>query len=254
MGFDPVSYALSKNAAETRTNLLSLQDENFQAKLDMLIDVLYSQHLPSHKDVYGNGVINVRDAATGTVSYIQVDSGLAGQTLYVQISNASGITEAQAEVDDKGYVTVNLSTVSGENRFYITTQNYAFPTTGDGDHGELDGVYVNSRVNENGLTVYDSIQLANGVHALVRYRIDYELYSEIANETPIEQILAGTGKGVRYVVAEDPLSLDYMCDFFYMKMDGYPYGTQEKPAYVHTDYPNPDCQVYYVRRFYDLTE
>ena len=170
------------------------------------------------------------------------------------VSSASGMAEAQAEVDDKGYAALDLSTVRGENFFYITTQGYAFPPTGDGNHGDLDGVYVNPRTNENGLSVYDSIRLANGVHALAHYRMDYDLYLQIANDTPIEQILAGTGKGVRYVVAENPKSAEYMYDFFYMKMDGYPYGTQAKPTYVVTDYPNPDCQVYYVRRFYELTE
>ena len=245
MGFDPVTYALSANAPEMQT---------VQAKLNMLGSVLYSRQYPLYSNVYGNGVIYIRDATAGTIDYIQVDSELAGQTLYVQISNASGMTEAQAKVDDKGYATVNLSTVSGENFLYLTTQAYAFPPTSGGEHGELNGVYVNSRTNENGLFVYDSIRLTNGVHALVRYRLDYDKYMEIANETPIEQSAAASGKGVRYVVAEDPQSVEFINDFFYMKMDGYPYGTQAKPTYAYTDYPNPDCQVYYVRRFYELTE
>ena len=254
MGFDPTTYALSKSATETQTNRLTLQDENFQAKLNMLASVLYSREYPLYASAYGNGVIYVRDAAAGTIGYIHVDSEFAGQTLYVQISNASGMTEAQAGVDDKGYATVNLSTARGENFFYLTAQAYAFPPTGDGGHGELDGVYVNSRTNENGLAVYDSIQLTNGVHAVVRYRLDYELYSAIVNEIPDEQVFAASGRGIRYVVADNPQSPEFRNDFFYMKQDGYPYATQAKPAYVHTGYPNPDCQVYYVRRFYDLTE
>ena len=224
------------------------------AKLDMIASVLYSRQYPLYADMYGNGVIYVRDAAAGTIDYIQVDSELAGQTLYVQISNASGMTEAQAEADDKGYATVDLSTANGENFLYLTTQAYAFPPTGNGEHGELNGVYVNPRTNENGLAVYDSIRLSNGVHALVRYRLDYDKYMAFANETPIERIAAASGRGVRYDAIDNPLSPDYMNDFFYMKMDGYPYGTQAKPTYAHTGYPNPDCQVYYVRRFYDLTE
>ena len=200
--------------------------------------------------------VYVRDAAAKTIGYIQVDSELAGQTLYVQISNASGMTEAQAEVGDNGYVTVNLSTASGENFFYLTTQAYAFPPTGDGGHRELDGVYVNARTNENGLAVYDSIRLTNGVHAVVRYRLDYELHSAIVNEIPDEQVFAASGRGIRYIALEDPRfpPPEYRDSFRYMKLDGYPYGTQAKPTYVHTGYPNPDCQVYYVRQIYDLTE
>ena len=253
MGFDPVTYVLSANAAGGgASQATERQYENLQAEIRMLNSVFEGR--PRYRDVYGNGVIYIRDAAAGRIDYIQVDSELAGQTLYVHVENASGMTDAHAEVDDDGYVTVNLSTVSGENRFYITTQSYAFPPTGDGNHGELNGTYGNPRTNENGIAVYDSIQLANGVHAVVRYRADSELHSEIANETPIEQIIAGTGKGVRYVVAENPQSPEFTDDFFYMKLDGYPYGTQAKPTYVQTGYPNPDCQVYYVRRFYDLTE
>lgn len=224
------------------------------AKLNALASVLYSRQYPLYMDVFGNGVIYVRDAAAGRIDYIQVDSELAGQTLYAQISNASGMTEAQAEVDDNGYATVDLFTVSGENFLYLTTQAYAFPPTGDGEHGELNGVYVNPRMNENGLAVYDSIRLTNGVHALVRYRLDYDKYMEFANETPIERIAAASGKGVRFVKIENPLSLAHLDDFFYMKLDGYPYGTQAKPTYVITGYPNPDCQVYYLRQYYDLTE
>lgn len=219
-------------------------------RVNALSDIVLNR--PRYRHACGNGVINVRDAAAGTIDYIQVDSELAGQTLYVQVENASEMTDAQAEVDENGYATVNLSTVRGENRFYITTQSYAFPPTDSGGHGELNGVYVNARTNENGLAVYDAIRLASGVHALVCYRLDFDLYSEIASEVPIEQILEGTGKGIRYVAVELPPSAEYMDDFLYMKMDGYPYGTQANPTYVHTAYPNPDCRVYYVRRFYDL--
>ena len=253
MGFDPVTYVLSANAAGGgASQAAERQYENLQAEIRMLSSVFEGR--PRYKDVYGNGVISVRDAASGPIDYIQVDSGLAGQTLYVQVSNASGMTEAQAEADDNGYVTVDLSTVSGENFIYLTTQDYAFPPTGDGEHGELDGVYINARTNENGLAVYDSIQLTDGVHALVRYRVDYELYSEIANEKSEERTLAASGKGVRYVAIQTPPSVEDAEGFFYMKMDGYPYGTQAKPTYVQTGYPNPDCQVYYVRQIYDLTE
>ena len=251
MGFDPTTYALSKSATETQTTRLSLQDENLQAILNMLASVLYSREYPLYANVYGNGVIHVRDAAAGFIDYIQVDSGLAGQALYVQVSNASGMTEAQAEVDDNGYATVNLSTVSGENFFYLTTQAYAFPPTGDGNHGELNGVYVNARTNENGLAVYDSIRLTNGVHALVRYRLDYELYSEIVNEVPEKEGVAASGKIVTFVPLDTLSPGEFENDFLYMKMDGYPYGTQENPTYVQTGYPNPDCQVYYVKRFFD---
>lgn len=251
MGFDPVTYALSANAAGGgASQLTEWRYDNLRAEIRMLSNIFEGR--PRYRDVYGNGVISVRDAAPGQIDYIQVDSGLAGQTLYVQVSNASGITEAQTEADDNGYATVDLSTVGGENRFYITTQAYAFPPTGDGEHGELNGVYVNARTNENGLAVYDSIQLANGVHALVRYRVDFDLYSEIANEMSEEQALAASGKGVRYVAIQTPPSVEDAEGFLYMKMDGYPYGTQAKPAYVITGYPNPDCQVYYVREYYDL--
>ena len=251
MGFDPTTYALSKSAAETQTNRLSLQEENLQAKLDNLASVLYSREYPLYASTYGNGVIYVRDAAAKTIGYIQVDSELAGQTLYVQISNASGMTEAQAEVNDKGYATVNLSTASGENFFYLTTQAYAFPPTGDGGHGELDGVYVNARTNENGLAVYDSIRLTNGVHAVVCYRLDYELYSAIVNETPEKEGVTASGKVVTFVPLDTLSPGEFGNDFLYMKLDGYPYGTQENPTYVQTGYPNPDCQVYYVKRFSD---
>ena len=219
-------------------------------RVNALSDIVLKH--PRYRRAYGNGVINVMDAAAGRIDYIRVESALAGQTLYVQVSNASGMTEEQTEVDENGYATVDLSTVRGENRFYITTQAYAFPPTGNGEHGELNGVYVNPRANENGLSVYDFIRPANSVHALVCCRLDFELYSEIASEIPIEELLAGTGKGVRYVAVETPPSAEYMYDFLYMKMDGYPYGTQANPAYVLTAYPNPDCHVYYVRRFYDL--
>lgn len=238
------------NADRQALNEASEMSAEALRRIRALSDVVCNR--PHYRDVYGNGVFNVRDAAEGQIDYIQVDSELAGQTLYVQVSNASGMTEAQAEVDEHGYAAVDLSTVRGENRFYITTQAYAFPPTGDGAHGELNGVYVNSRVNENGLSVYDFIRPDNSVHALVCYRLDIDLYSEIASEIPIEELLAGTGKGVMYVAVELPPSPEYMYDFLYMKMDGYPYGTQAKPAYVLTAYPNPDCHVYYVRRFYDL--
>ena len=269
MGFDPTTYALSKSAAEsgamqamapqyqtveTRTNVLATQNDNLLDLIRNLSGVIMQLNLPVYGNAYGDGVIYVRDAAAGKISYIAVGSALAGQTLYVQVSNASGMTDAQAEVDDNGYATVDLSTVSGENIFYVTTQDYAFPPTGDGEHGELNGVYVNARTNENGLAVYDFIRPTNGVYAVLRYRMDLDKYLRIANESSSEQILAASGKGVRYDAVQNPLSLEYENDFFYMKLDGAPYGTQDKPAYVITGYPNPDCQVYYVRRFYDLTE
>lgn len=247
----PLGGGLS-NADRQSLNAASEMSAEALRRVNALSDIVWNY--PRYKYVPGNGVINVMDAAAGQIDCIHVDSALAGQTLYVQVSNTSGMTEEQAEVDEDGYAVVNLSTVRGENRFYITTQDYAFPPTGDGGHGELNGVYVNPRVNENGLSVYDFIRPANSVHALVCYRLDFELYSEIAREIPIEDILAGTGKGVRYVAVETPPSAEYMYDFLYMKMDGYPYGTQANPAYVLTAYPNPDCHVYYVRRFYDLTE
>lgn len=240
----------------TQENLLSLQMENLLTRFNLCnrkVNALYTLKCPDYGYAYGNGVLELKDALEGAI-LIEVDPALAGQTLYVQLLNGSGFTETSAEVSESGVVPVALFAAEGESLLYVTTQDYAFPPDGNGGHGELNGVYVNLHTDENGLTAFDSVSLTNGVFASARYSLDSERADMRLSEIPDDKILAALGKGVRYVVTDNPAEASASGSALYMKKDGYPYGTLENPAYVYVSYPNPDCRVYYTAEYYELKE
>ena len=240
----------------TRENLLSHQLENLLTRFNRCnqkVNALYTLKCPDYGYAYGEGVLELKNALAGAI-LVEVNPELAGQTLYVQLLNNSGFTEVSAEVDDSGVVPVGLSAIEVDNQLYVTTQDYAFPPDGNGGHGALNGVYVNLHTDENGLTAFDSISLTNGVFASARYSLDSERADMSLSEIPDDKILAAQGKGVRYSVADNPAEASSAGHALYMKRDGYPYGTLDKPAYTQVSYPDSSCQVYYTAEYYELKE
>ena len=238
-------------------NIVRIQDagfrkqfENFRAAFD---NFLYAQNLPVYMSAVGTGVIDIRDAADGQIHSITVDVSLSGQTLYVQLSNASGLTDTAVTVNSNGVASVSLATLKGRNRLYITTSAYTFPPGTNGGHGgHQGGTYVNSHKDENGQLAYDYWIPNHGVEATVRYAQDTALGDEIAREIDYDDFHATLGLSVTYSVTDNPAAIQNAGKELYMKMEGYPFGTQAKPTYAKTSYPNALCSVYYVAEYHQL--
>ena len=223
------------------------QFEQFRAVFD---NFLYAQGLPCYMTAVGTGVIDIQDAAAGQIHSITVDSSLSGQRLYVQLSNGAGLTDTTVTVNSDGMASVSLATRKGRNRLYITTSAYTFPPGTNGGHGpHTGGTYVNSHKDENGQWAYDCWIPNHGVEATVRYSQDTALGNEIAKEIDYDEFLAMLGLSVTYSVTSNPAAVQSAGKELYMKMEGYPFGTQAKPTYAKTSYPNALCSVYYVAEY-----
>ena len=236
-------------------NIVRIQDagfrkrfENFRAAFD---NFLYAQGLPVYMNAVGEGVIDIEDAAAGQIHSVTVDSSLSGQRLYVQLSNSTGLTDTTVTVDSDGVALLSLATVKGRNRLYVTTSAYVFPPGANGGHGpHTGGTYVNSHTDENGKWAYDYWLPKNSVKATVRYIQDVELGDKL--EITYDDVLAMIGLSVTYSVTDNPAAVQTAGKELYMKMEGYPFGTQAKPIYAKTSYPNAHCSVYYVAEYHQL--
>lgn len=238
-------------------NVVRIQDAGFRKQFEQFRAVfdnfLYAQGVPCYMTAVGTGVVDIRDAAAGQIHSITVDSSLSGQTLYVQLSNASGLTDTTVTVNSNGVATVSLATLKGRNLLYITTSAYTFPPGTNGGHGgHTSGTYVNSHKDENGQFAYDYWIPNHGVEATVRYSQDTELGDEIAKEIDYDEFLAMLGLSVTYSVTSNPAAVQNAGKELYMKMEGYPFGTLAKPTYAKTSYPNELCSVYYVAEYHQL--
>lgn len=235
------------SAARIQNRGFQKQFENFRAVFD---NFLYAQGISTYMTAVGAGVIDIMDAAPGQIHSITVDSSLSGQRLYVQLSNGAGLTDTTVTVNGSGVATVSLATRKGRNRLYITTTAYAFPPgTNGGHHPHTGGTFVNSHTDENGNFAYDYWIPNHSVEAKVRYVQDTELGDEIAKEITWEDFLAACGLSVTYSVTSNPAAVQSAGKELYMKLDGYPFGTQEKPVYAKTSYPNAQCRVFYVAEY-----
>ena len=239
-------------------NVIKVQDaafrkqfENFRVAFD---NFLYAQNLPVYMTAVGVGVVDIPDADAGQIHSITVDPSLSGQTLYVQLSNASGLADTAVTVNSNGVASVSLATRKGRNRLYITTSAYTFPPGTNGGHGgHTGGTYVNSHTDENGQLAYDYWIPKNGVEAKVRYAQDSELGTELANEITYDEWLSTLGLSVTYSVTNNPAAVQNAGKELYMKLEGSPFGTRAKPTYAKTSYPNAQCKVFYVAEYRQLT-
>ena len=223
------------------------QFENFRAVFD---NFLYVQGVPLYMDAVGVGVIDIRDAAAGQIHSITVDSSLSGQRLYVQLSNDAGLTDTTVTVNSDGVAPLSLATRKGRNRLYVTTSAYAFPPGNNGGHSPGSGTYVNSHTDENGKFAYDYWLPNHAVDAKVRYIQDIELGDEVAKELSYDDFLAMLGLSVTYSVTDNPAAVHAAGQELYVKLDGHPFATQDKPAYSKCNYPCDAYKVFYVAEYH----
>ena len=224
------------------------QFENFRAVFD---NFLYVQGVPLYMDAVGVGVIDIRDAAAGQIHSITVDSSLSGQRLYVQLSNEAGLTDTTVTVNSDGVALLSLATRKGRNRLYVTTSAYTFPPGTNGGHGaHTGGTYVNSHTDENGKFAYDYWLPKNAVDAKVRYIQDIKLGDEVAKELSYDDFLAMLGLSVTYSVTDNPAAVHAAGKELYVKLDGYPFATKEKPTYSKCNYPCDAYKVFYVAEYH----
>ena len=232
-------------ALETQNGILKKQLENLLAGLE----------IPIYINASGVGVVDFEDAAAGQIRSVTVDPSLSGQKVYIQLANSGGLTDTTGTVGSGGAVTLAapLSTLRGRNLIYVTTATYTFPPTGAGHGPHTGGTYVNSHTDENGRQAYDAWIPKNGIAAAVRYVRDADLGGLIDREISYEEFLATVGYGVNYIQVSDPTKYHNAGAPLYIKLEGYPFATQDKPVYSRVNYPTSNAKVFYIPEYYPLT-